>query len=100
MFTVEDLKVFCDVIKHFNFVDHEDTSRLLNKACYTTEYLISNRQPELFEKHVCIDDCPEYTDANFNSSLLNLPLNTLINKRSEAGYLGKAIIDWRVTIKK
>jgi hypothetical protein len=57
--------------------------------------------PDSIKKYVFFDDCPEYTGSGFNSGLLTTNYSTLSKiDLCKTGHLGKAIILWRLTIKK
>lgn len=101
-YTIEDIKILLDVVKKVieNRGDVKIENFFLEKVKGTLEIIIKRNAPQYVEKCICIDDCPEYTGQGFNKKLFSMPHTEVYNFMPQAGYVGKAIILWKMQIDK
>jgi hypothetical protein len=101
-YTIEDIKILLDVVKKVikNRGNVKIENLFLEKVKGTLEIIIEHSAPQYVERCICIDDCPEYTGQGFNKKLFSIPHTEIYNFMPLAGYVGKAIILWRMQINK
>jgi hypothetical protein len=96
-FTVEDLGVLQAILKdYFNETENESV-KLVDTALVV---IIEKKALDHAKKYICMDDCAVYTGEGFNALIYEAPLRDLPKLRIDAGYLGKAIAEWRMKINK
>lgn len=97
-YTVEDLKVLQGILDKV-LLEHPE-NEVIRKVSAALTVIMHKGAVDAAKKHICVDDCANYTGAGYNALLFDAPLSDLPNMKIHAGYLGKAIVDWRLRINK
>jgi hypothetical protein len=97
-YTVEDLVILRDGLTCI--LKEHPANEVIKKVKSALDVIIQKRAPEHAKKYICTDDCANYTGEGYNASIYEAPLSSLPKMRIYAGYLGKAIVDWRLLLNK
>lgn len=101
-YTVEDLRVLYTILQdsldHLGYSADKDP---LKRATSSLKVILDRGDcsDEVIIGHVCFDDC-KLIDPGFNQYLYTAPIDEIRLKRESSTYLGKALIDWRLKIRR
>jgi hypothetical protein len=101
-FSVEDLRELQGILfKNIQKINEDGGDSISLRGVHSAlDVILEKNALDRAHLYICVDDCPDYTGAGFNKILFEASLSDIIKLRMQAGYLGKSIIEWRLTIRK